>query len=219
MSVIAEFSIPASEFILGKALAVSSHLAVELDKVHPTGGKAVPYFWVVGEGRAQFDTVLKREPELTSFEVVDELDGKALYRVEWDASVDTFIQTVFSHDVTLQEMRGDGESWMFQARFPDSHVLSEFHTACIEAGVDLTVERLYNPIDPSLGGQGMTEPQRELLEKAYQRGFFDVPRQITLSELADEEGISSPAVSERMRRAIQALIESTRTTMHSGEER
>lgn len=210
MTVIVEFSIPGEDFILGRALQEAPGLSVELEKMIPTGNTAIPYFWAVGEDKEPFDAVLERESELSEFEVIDELDGRWLYRAEWDPSADTFIQTMVKHDAILQEAGGDAESWSFQLRFTDSHDLSEFHTHCREQDIDLTVDSLYNPIEPETIEMGdLTEAQRSLIERVYDAGYFEVPRKVTLVEIADELGISDQAVNERLRRGLNTLIEAT----------
>jgi predicted DNA binding protein len=210
MSVIVEFSIAAENFVLGKALRRTAGLSVELEKMIPTGDAAIPYFWVRGKGKSEFTSVLEREEELSSFEVVDKLDGRWLYRAQWDLSVDTFVQAMVTHDAVLQEASGDAESWRFQLRFPDSHQLSEFHTDCRERDIDLTVESLYNPIEPAtVEMRDLTTGQRSLIERVYDEGYFEVPRKVTLVEIAEELGISDQAVNERLRRGLSTLIEAT----------
>lgn len=218
MSVIAEFSISAADFVLGKALQNAPHLEVELDKMIPVDAGAIPYFWVSGDDRSEFEATLEREPDLESFAAVDELEDRTLYRAEWDRSVDSFVQTLVQSDVVMQEASGDAETWVFQLRFPDSHELSEFHTACRETGVDIVVERMYNPIEPSvMGTRDLTADQRSLMELAYDEGYFDVPRQVTLAELGDQLDVSGQAVNERLRRGLSSLVETTIKTESSRE--
>lgn len=219
VSVIAVFSIPGSAFVLGRALGEAPGLAVEMEKVVPTGTAVVPYFWVVGTDRADFDAVLAREPGIASFEVVDELEDRALYRVEWNMDVDSIVRVVVEHDAVLQEAGGDADTWTFQLRFPDSHALSEFHDACRETYPDFSVDRLYNPIEPTVGDTwDLTEPQRSLIEEAYRQGYFDVPRKITLVELSDVVGVSDQAVNERMRRGLSTLIATTLAPSDADED-
>ncbi len=51
----------------------------------------------------------------------------------------------------------------------------------------------------------LTEPQREAIAEAYRQGYYDVPREISLEELANELDISHQALSERLRRANRVL--------------
>lgn len=47
------------------------------------------------------------------------------------------------------------------------------------------------------------------IKKAYDLGYFEVPRQITLAELSEELGISDQAINERMRRGLSTLVATT----------
>lgn len=218
MSVIARFSVPAEDFILGKALQKVEGITVELEQMIPLGEATIPYFWVIGEEQARFDETLRDEPELTEFEVIDTVNDRQLYRAKWDSSIDSFVQTMVSFDVVLQEAGGDAESWTFQLRFSDSHQLSEFHAACRERDIRLSVESIYNPIEPAaVETREMTQAQRALIEQAFEAGYFDIPRQVTLAELADERGISDQAVNERLRRGLRTLVAATVMTEAGSE--
>lgn len=213
MSVIVEFSIPVEEFLLGKALRETSGLSVELEQMIPTGGEAIAYFWVVGEENDRFNEVFEREPELSTFEVIDQLEGRWLYRAEWEPSADTFVQTMVTHDVVLQEADGDTDSWTFQLRFPDSRQLSAFHTDCRERDVDVAIENIYNPIEPgTVELSDLTRAQRSLIQRVHEAGYFEVPRRVTLVEIAEELDISDQAVNERLRRGLSTLIGATLNT-------
>lgn len=60
-----------------------------------------------------------------------------------------------------------------------------------------------------LGNPQITQRQREILRIAYQMGFFEVPRDSTLEDVSDELNISHQAASERIRRAMSQLAETT----------
>ncbi len=210
MSVIVQFSIPAEDFSLGRGIQQATDVSVELEKMIPSGDSAIPYFWVIGENQSTFDAILDQEPEISTYAVVDELNGRRLYRAEWDHTVDSFVQAIADHDVVLQEANGGSETWTFQLRFSDSHRLSEFHTDCKDKGIELSVEGLYNPIEPAGLDMGdLTEAQRSLITRVYQEGYFDVPRKTTLAEIAEELDISDQAVNERLRRGLSTLIGAT----------
>lgn len=56
------------------------------------------------------------------------------------------------------------------------------------------------------GDIGLTSEQYEALTEAIQYGYFEIPRDISLVELAAELDISHQALSERLRRAYRTLI-------------
>jgi DNA-binding CsgD family transcriptional regulator len=64
-----------------------------------------------------------------------------------------------------------------------------------------------DPPDPLAGDVAavMTDRQYEMLEAAYRHGYFDRDRKCTISELADELGLSRWTVSEHLRLAQRAL--------------
>ncbi len=59
------------------------------------------------------------------------------------------------------------------------------------------------------GQYGLTDPQYEVLTLACDRGYFAIPRQAELDDLAEELGVSHQALSERLRRGVEALVTDT----------
>ena len=53
----------------------------------------------------------------------------------------------------------------------------------------------------------LTKTQYETVVTAYELGYFDVPRKVTLKELAAELDVSHQALSERLRRSHAALVD------------
>jgi predicted DNA binding protein len=51
----------------------------------------------------------------------------------------------------------------------------------------------------------LTTVERETLTTAVENGYFESPREMTLGELAEEFGVSKPAVSKNLRRAQQKV--------------
>lgn len=56
------------------------------------------------------------------------------------------------------------------------------------------------------GARDLTARERETLEAAVNAGYFGSPRDATLGDLADEFGVSKPAVSKTLRRGQQKAI-------------
>lgn len=101
--------------------------------------------------------------------------------------------------------------WIARARFPDRTALVAFRHACAAHDVAFQLESLVEahpePREPSR----LTPKQREALLLAYESGYYDVPRRVSLGDLGERLGISKPSVSSRLRRAehhvIRTLIE------------
>jgi predicted DNA binding protein len=58
----------------------------------------------------------------------------------------------------------------------------------------------------------VTPGQQNVLVAARERGYFDIPRETTLRELADELDVSHQTLSEHLRRGIMNLVDATLTT-------
>lgn len=57
--------------------------------------------------------------------------------------------------------------------------------------------------------QGFTEAQRDILVAAFKTGYFEIPRETSLTDLADQRNESHQAVSEILILTTDHLIEST----------
>ncbi|MBY9020449.1 MAG: helix-turn-helix domain-containing protein, partial [Candidatus Lokiarchaeota archaeon] len=51
----------------------------------------------------------------------------------------------------------------------------------------------------------LTQRQNEIINLAYQKGFFNIPRSISLTEFAKDLNISKSALSETLRRIFKKL--------------
>lgn len=58
------------------------------------------------------------------------------------------------------------------------------------------------------GCQNLTTVERETITTALEAGYFQSPRETTLSSLADEFDISKPGVSKNLRRSQRKMVES-----------
>ncbi|MFB6188310.1 MAG: helix-turn-helix domain-containing protein [Halapricum sp.] len=56
-------------------------------------------------------------------------------------------------------------------------------------------------------GSALTEAQRDLLRSAVREGYFKVPREISLVELADIHDVSDREASQQLRRGLDAVLQ------------
>ncbi|WP_340097897.1 helix-turn-helix domain-containing protein [Salinibaculum salinum] len=98
------------------------------------------------------------------------------------------------------------DHWEMAMRFPDRDSFGSFRHRMQSA--DLSVQSLYQQETISRAERyDISEAQREILLLASERDYFDVPREASLAELADELDVSSQAASERLRRGLDSLVE------------
>lgn len=210
MSVIAEFRVPSSDFELGRILTVEGNSTIELETLVPLGGDTVPLFWVHNTTKDSFVEGIKHHPSVHTATEIDMFDDRTLFTLKWDSSQDHLIKGIRGNEGQILSATGTPDVWKFEVRFPTHEVLSTFSTHCENALVTLNVTRVYNPTDADVGSRyGLTGPQYEAMVLATRMGYYDIPRVCTTKELADELGISDQAVTERLRRAIVALVTHT----------
>lgn len=102
--------------------------------------------------------------------------------------------------------RADDE-WTIRLRFSDDAALQAFADA-VDARDDtsMAVKSIQQDTCDDSSEFGLTASQQEALDIALERGYFDIPRRVTLAELAEEMGVSDQAVSERLRRAQKRVF-------------
>ena len=217
MSVIAEFRVPSADFELGRILRVDGMSSIELESLVPTGDATVPLFWIHNSTRDSFVETVQRHPAVNNASEVDEFKDRTLFTLDWDANQDHVFRGIGANEGQLLSAVGTPGAWDFELRFPNHDALSEFTAHCEDAQVSLEVSRVYNPTTPDVGPwYGLTEPQRKAIRLAVDIGYYDIPRGCTTKDLADELGISDQAVTERLRRAIVALVTYTLVPSESG---
>lgn len=93
--------------------------------------------------------------------------------------------------------------------FPDHDSLSRTYEYCTERGLSMDIQKIYDLDEGRQGRFRLTDDQQDILAVAFDRGYYKVPRRVTLSGIADEFDVSHQALSERLRRAHENLINNT----------
>lgn len=210
MALVAEFTTPIEAFAAGRALAGSPASTVELERIVPTDSSLVPFLWVWGDGLAEYETRLAAESGVDDVRRVVTQDDRALYRVDRDSQRPSTTRKLFDLEFTLLSGVCTGGGWTFEIRFPSSDAAAAFRSRITEIDVPHDLTKLSTEVE-SDGARsfGLTAEQRETLAAAVRHGYFEEPRDATLSELADELDISLSAASGRLRRASATLVQNT----------
>ncbi|WP_436926372.1 bacterio-opsin activator domain-containing protein [Halosimplex amylolyticum] len=210
MTVIAEFRVPAAAFLLEDALhEVDGTVTVE--RMVADGEQLVtPYVWVATADFEAFETAVGGDPSVEDFAVVERHEDERLYRVEWrDDGTDLFA-ALAAVNATVLSAEGEDGTWVLRALFSDHGAVSAFDDRFLAEREAVELDRFYSGDDPSAYGKyEVTEKQRAALAAAHEAGYFSVPRECSLQDVADELDISRNAASARLRRGQDALVAHT----------
>ncbi|WP_396611534.1 helix-turn-helix domain-containing protein [Haloferax sp. S1W] len=207
MAVLAELTIDARSFDLGRVTAVEEGIHIDLERVVPTGGEVMPFFWASGADFEAFERSVRENHMVKELNAVARVQDKVLYHVHWGDTVSSLTNILIESHATILEAHGT-DTWFFRLRFSDHTDLTEFHNRCQEEGIDFRVDRIYSLADeePGVYSFDITAEQQEALVTAVEDGYFEVPRRTTLKEVAESLQISPQAASERVRRGANAVL-------------
>lgn len=210
MSVIVHLRIPADSFELGRILAMQTSTSVELMTMVPIGESAVPLFTVLDTEDQSLEEAINDHPSVNDVQIMSEHGDETVFALDWRVDRDIFFQGIHETSAHILGAKGTKDTWEFELRFPDHQSLSNFQQHCIDGHIELEIGRIYNPTRPGTGPWfGLSEAQRSTLMRAVEGGYYSIPRRMSTKDLAEEFDVSDQAVTERLRRAIMALVEST----------
>jgi len=121
------------------------------------------------------------------------------------------LRALSSEDATFDRIAVTPGGWRYTARFADRATFDTFREFWQSEGYQFRLHRLTREErgagEGDGAGDGLTDRQREAVRTAYELGYFDIPRQASLEDVAAELGITASSLSERLRRAQTHLVE------------
>lgn len=209
MSAIAEFTLAPEKLSFASALSATPSVELEVEREYGAqSAMPVVFCWARGKDLDAFETSLADDETVTDVNRLGDSTSRRLYRMRL-----TRAAPVVTYDIWVEqgaarlEMRYADGRWHARMRFPDRETVGAFRDFCSDHELDFELDSLYDT-DPERGPprDRLTTSQREMLHLAHERGYFEIPRETTLSELADELDISNQAASERLRRGCARLV-------------
>jgi predicted DNA binding protein len=207
MAIIVEFSLPAEAFPFGQSTHGDPEVRVSLERVIPIERGRIPFVWATGETLDQFEQTLTDSEIVAHAEAITRVGDSVLYAVEWYEDKEVFLNGLGDTGATILEAHGDS-TWSFTVRFKNHTDLTQFHQFYQAHDFPVHID-LVASLEDEPGteyGFGLTPAQREALTLAVENGYFAIPRETQLEEVADELGISKQATSERVRRGAETVL-------------
>ncbi|SHG99311.1 helix-turn-helix domain-containing protein [Halobaculum gomorrense] len=167
------------------------------------------YFFQVETGDLdRLETLLEADHTVASFSLVFEQQETGTYRIEYSEETELLSPPLADVGGLTMGASSHLNGWVLDLQFKDHDGLYALNEYAEGRGIHLDIMEL-NHVDGYERDTdfGLTEPQREALLAAFDRGYFDEPRESSLEDLAAVMDISPTAVSGRLRRGSKRLIE------------
>lgn len=170
-------------------------------------GLALVILKVTGDELDSLDSTFAAASSVEQWSLINDSGSSHIYKVipadEIGANFDEIdLQNGVPETVTVMP-----DGWRVRGLFPNREALIGLRTFCEENGIGFRLEELSESQNTERERFGLSYAQIEALHKAHELGYFEVPRRTGVEEVASELGISSPALSERLRRGQMHLVE------------
>ncbi|KTG08807.1 hypothetical protein AUR64_13385 [Haloprofundus marisrubri] len=209
MSLIGEFVLDTP--ILQQALSSKAGVVADVELIQTDEAGVIQLFvWVQGISAEEFAAAVADDPTVTTLTPLVDVDDKRLYHLEYTEYGHRFsaYPAVVELGAMNIDMQWEEGVWQIRMRFPDREALQAYYKQDLDVDVTRHLTAVYSESGELPGESfGLTGPQREILTRALDEGYFEVPRHTTLSELAEGMGISAQAASVRLRRAHKTFVQ------------
>ena len=164
-------------------------------------------FWAESDDFETFEHGLKYEEAIHTIEMLSgQVDNQKLYQIRLSAAATTYWEWTNLGGVLLACTLDHDGMWMCM-RFPNRSALAACREYCTERDCSFSLKGLQTTTAGRDGGSnGLTTTQEEILTAALDEGYFNIPRDTTMDELADLFDISNQAASERLRRGMSNVL-------------
>ncbi|WP_049901278.1 helix-turn-helix domain-containing protein [Halococcus agarilyticus] len=203
----AQFVLPAKGFALADLFERVPDARVECEAAIANPDDHALLVVRTEERERAVDAALRSDSGVAAVERFGERADGWTYRVTWDGRPRRLIQRLVAADVTLLSMRGAGGEWKLRLLAPDRDGIARAHDAMDDLDCGDECRRISTFDGGGSARSELTDEQREALLTAFEAGYYEIPRDITAADLADDLDISHQALSERFRRAHERLVE------------
>ncbi|MGQ4556240.1 helix-turn-helix domain-containing protein [Halobellus sp. GM3] len=171
----------------------------------PTSGKF--FYHIESSDFPQFEAGLRNDDTISAFErVIETRNQEAIYSFEYSDDAKTLSPVISIANGVILDMENDGNAWIITVWMPERTGLADLWDYAQQNDIDIELLRVNEYASLGNTDAGLTDSQRKALLVAVETGYFEEPRNATLSEVAAELDISQPAASGLLRRGTKRLI-------------
>ncbi|GAA0289895.1 helix-turn-helix domain-containing protein [Halarchaeum salinum] len=204
MTLVAKLHLHCDDFPLVTAVAAAPSTTVDVEAtMAESPERPVVFVWASGDSLDRFADALAAANDTANVDCLDGSGDRRYYRVTLAPSPCSIYGTALDVGASVLDCGATADYLTYRLRFPDRDALVAFREALLDNGIDVTTR--YLGTDDGTTGEPVTRKQRETLSAAVDAGYFAVPREATLADVAETLGVSRQAASERLRRGMETL--------------
>lgn len=211
MRFIAEIQLHHPELVLTETLRRSPGMDVELEYQLIGGADSyILLFQVRGDDFETFESALDDDPTVSEAARMITTDHFRIYRCRLRSTEYLVLARGVELGLRLLETTGTEAGWYATLEVPEMETLQRFQEYCEQKGVTLSIQKLYHTEETGyVGAYGLTPQQRDAIITAHEAGYFNEPRDTSLTGVAATLGVSPSAANGRLRRGLRNLIRMT----------
>lgn len=173
-------------------------------------GTTVFPFLIQYDERGELERTFDQDPTVEEYKLIDWTDRTGIYYIEHTDETKLISTVVTDVNGFLAHTETKGESWIARLLLPDRDALNTVWEFARDHDIELDIIEIYGNDEAGTDtSYGLTDEQLAALRTAYASGYFDEPRDVALDEIGEEMGLSSTAISGRLRRGMRNLIDAT----------
>ncbi|AGB39970.1 helix-turn-helix domain-containing protein [Natronococcus occultus] len=162
--------------------------------------------WLSGAPQTEIETGLAEASAIEDYALINGGEEEWLYNVEFSPETTDVFELVLEEGGTILDASAPNGSWVLNIRVDERSDASAIYDAFEDRELSPTIIRLFDTDSETSSQSGLTQNQYDTLVAAIDHGYFEIPRAVSMQELADELDISHQALSERLRRAYRSLV-------------
>jgi predicted DNA binding protein len=168
------------------------------------------FFFFVENESESVESAFERDDTVAEWQTVANSESGSVYQLQHTPETILLSPKTFELGGLMREATSNATGWTVRLQFTNREALSELWEFCESEGISFELQRMFRhqPWDVS-NLTALTDPQLNTLLTAYEEGYFNEPREISLEGLAEILDISPTAVGGRIRRGTAALIKTT----------
>lgn len=225
MSPIVELSV-ADPKLFGDIFLDVPGIRISIEDVHyfdeGDGSHYVLFWWVEGVEFAEFERRARADEYVCDLEVITTVADRRLYRLTTTPLPEGLMLFPFfrRNDITMLDGGASNDGLWLRLRVRDRESIRTLVEKLQGFDARPSIDRIYSEREREDAERTLTERQHAAIRRAFERGYFETPSEVTLSELASDLDITPQTLSKHIRAGVAKLVEESlsQSTADPGDE-